>query len=127
MSSMSMLLCSAKHSKCPGEDTIAAGEKAPVSLYGGVNEETLDALRYRQFCYTVLKSSSLVETQTLPPKSAAAEYHSLRMYYHVMRVEMSYSEYESRRLGVAHCGPKMYANTERSACHTTRTTRCHTL
>ena len=52
---------------------IATREKALVSLYVGVKEETLDALRYRQFCYTVLKSSSLVKPQTLPPTSADAE------------------------------------------------------
>ena len=66
------------------EDIIVAGERALVSLYGGAKEEGLDILRYRRFCDKISKCTSLVEPRTLPPTSAAAMYHSLRVYYHVM-------------------------------------------
>ena len=61
-----------------------AGERALVSLYGGAKEEGLDVLRYRRFCDNISKGTSHVEPRTLPPTSAAAMYHSLRVYYHVM-------------------------------------------
>lgn len=66
------------------EDITAAGEKALVSLYGGTKEEGLDSLRYKRFCDKISKSTSSVEPQTLPPTSAAARFHSLRVYYQVM-------------------------------------------
>ena len=66
------------------EDIIVAGERALVSLYGGATEEGLDVLRYRRFCDKISKGTSHVEPRTLPPTSAAAMYHSLRVYYHVM-------------------------------------------
>ena len=52
-------------------------------MYGGANEEGLDVLRYRLFCGKISKGTSHVEPRTQPP-SAAAMYHSLRVYYHVM-------------------------------------------
>ena len=66
------------------EDITAAGEKALVSLYGGTKEEGLDSLRYKWFCDKLSKSTSHVEPQALPPTSAAARFHSLRVYYQVM-------------------------------------------
>ena len=66
------------------EDIIVAGERALVSLYGGATEEGLDVLRYRRFCDKISKGTSYVEPRTLPPTSAAAMYHSLRVYYRVM-------------------------------------------
>ena len=66
------------------EDIIVAGEIALVSLYGGAKEEGLDVLRYRRFCDKISKGTSHVEPLTLPPTSAAAMYHSHRVYYHVM-------------------------------------------
>ena len=66
------------------KEIVAAGEKALVALYGGAKEEGLDSLRYKRFCGKVTKSTSPVEPQTLPPISAAAKYHSLRVYYQMM-------------------------------------------
>ena len=66
------------------EDIIVAGERALVSVYGGAKEEGLDVLRYRQFCDKIYKGTPHVKRRTLPPTSAAAMYHSLRVYYHVM-------------------------------------------
>ena len=66
------------------EDIIVAGERALVSLYGGAKDEGLDVLRYRPFCDKIYKSTSHVDPHTRPPTSAAAMYHSLRVYYHAM-------------------------------------------
>ena len=66
------------------EDITVAGVRGLVSLYGGAKEEGLDVLRYRRFCDKIPKGTSHVELRTLPPTSAAAMYHSLRVYYHVM-------------------------------------------
>ena len=63
---------------------VAAGEKALVSLYGGDKDETLDMLRHRRFCDKVSKTTSPVESQTLPPTSTAAMFHSLRVFYQIM-------------------------------------------
>ena len=65
------------------EAIIFAGEKALVLLYGGSYSEGLCSLRYKQFC-DESKSTSPVDPQSLPPTSAAAKYHSLRVYYQVM-------------------------------------------
>ena len=61
------------------EDVIFAGDKALVLLYGDCYAEGLDSLRYKRFCDKVSKSISPVDPQSLPPTSAAAEYHSLRV------------------------------------------------
>ena len=61
-----------------------AGKRALVSLYGAPKEEGLDVLRYRRFRDNISKGTSHVEPRTLPPTSAAALYHSLQVYYHVM-------------------------------------------
>ena len=66
------------------EDTIVTRERALISLYGGAKEEGLDVLRYRRFSDNISKGTSHVEPLTLPPTSAAAMYHSLRVYYRVM-------------------------------------------
>jgi len=66
------------------KDIIAAGEKALLSLYGNANEEELNRLRYKRFCDKVANSTSYVEPLNLPPTSAAARFHSLRVYYQMM-------------------------------------------
>lgn len=65
------------------KDIINAGEKALVCIYNGKKGEGIDDLRYRRFCEKVAKSSTFVEPKTLPPTSAATEYHSMRVYYQV--------------------------------------------
>ena len=66
------------------EEIIVAGRRVLVSLYGGAKEEGLDVLRYRRFGDKIAKGTSHVEPRTMPLTSAAAMYHSLRVYYHVM-------------------------------------------
>ena len=65
------------------EDIIKAGENALVSLYNGKDQDNLDNLRCQRFTEKVLKSSKVVEPQTLPPTQAAAKFHSLRVYFQV--------------------------------------------
>ncbi|GFS01236.1 La-related protein 7, partial [Elysia marginata] len=59
---------------------IALGEKALISLYGGRAGDTLDMLRYKRFWEKVASSITTVQVRSLPPTSAAAKYHSLRVY-----------------------------------------------
>ena len=66
-------------------DVVAAGENALVCLYNGKPGEGLNSLRYDRFCEKVATSTSHVQPQSLPPTSAAAKYHSLRVYYQVQQ------------------------------------------
>ena len=63
------------------EDIVQSGEVALVLLYGGNEDERLDALRYKRFRENVASSTKYVEARSLPPTSAAAKFHSLRVYY----------------------------------------------
>ena len=65
------------------DDVLEAGEKALLVLYGGDPEKGLDLLRYTRFQEKVARSSKFVEAQALPPTSASAGFHSLRVYYQV--------------------------------------------
>ena len=62
---------------------INSGERALVALYKGNPGDTLDLLRHRNFCTKVASSLVKVEPKSLPPTSASAKYHSLRVYYQV--------------------------------------------
>ena len=65
------------------ETVQSAGEKVLVMMYGGNPSESLDALRYRLFCSKVAVGTTFVQVHTLPPTSAAARFHSLRVYLQV--------------------------------------------
>ena len=62
-----------------------AGEKALVALYSGQRNSSLNELRYRRFQEKVTRSQKYVEANSLPPTSAAAKYHSMRVYYQVQQ------------------------------------------
>ena len=64
-------------------DIVTAGEKALVSLFGGQPSDGLDALRYKRYFEKLATKSSDIQPQNLPPTSAAARYHSLRVYLQV--------------------------------------------
>ena len=64
-------------------DIIAAGEKALVSLYRGRSNESLDSLRYSRFCQKITTGTTFVQPESLPPTTAAASHHSLRVYHQV--------------------------------------------
>ena len=72
------------------EDVIAVGENILVSLYNGKPEDNLDSLRYKKFCEKVTSSSCHIQPQALPPTSAAAKYHSLRVHYQVQQWKKVY-------------------------------------
>ena len=57
--------------------------KALVSLFGGQPSDGLDALRYKRYFEKLATKSSHIQPQNLPPSSAAARYHSLRVYLQV--------------------------------------------
>ena len=67
------------------EDVVVAGEQALVCLYNGKPAERLDSLRYTRFCEKVVTKTSHIQPQTLPPTSAAAKYHSLRVYFQIQQ------------------------------------------
>ena len=67
------------------EGVTAAGEQALVSIYNGKPGKILDTLRYKRFCEKVATNTSHVKPQTLSPISAAAKYHSFRVYFQVQQ------------------------------------------
>ena len=64
---------------------IYAGEKSLVILCNGKPEDDLNVLRLHRFHQRVGKSTSCVHPQVLPPTSAAAKFHSLRVYLQVQQ------------------------------------------
>ena len=65
---------------------IEVGERFLVRLYGGKNNVSLDELRYNLYNKTVArKLSSSFNLATLPPTSAAASQHCLRVYLQVQQ------------------------------------------
>ena len=66
-------------------DIIRVGENALVCLYRGQAGETLDMLRFQLFHQKVSSNTESVQPRTLPPTSAAAQYHSLRVFHQVQQ------------------------------------------
>jgi len=67
-------------------EIVSAGEKALVWLCNGKSGDGLDSLRYKRFCEKVATSTShAVKPESLPPTSAGAKYHSLRVCYQVQQ------------------------------------------
>ena len=60
-----------------------AGEAALVAIYNGKTEDTLNGLRHKRYCDKVATSLALVDPKTLPPTSAAAKYHSKRVFLQI--------------------------------------------
>ena len=65
------------------EAIVKAGEDALVYLYNGSEQDDLNSLRYKRFCEKVKLGSKAVEAKRLPPTSAAARYHSLRVFLQI--------------------------------------------
>ena len=57
-----------------------AGEAAFVVMYNGKKSDTLDGLRYKKYCDKVATSLTQVDPKVLPPTSAAAKFHSRRVF-----------------------------------------------
>ena len=66
-------------------DITAAGEAALVTLYKGCAGDKLDVLRLQRFHQRVSISKTFVDPKVLPPTSAAAKFHSLRVYLQVQQ------------------------------------------
>ena len=64
-------------------EVATAGENTLVVLYGGKQGESLDSLRYRCYYEKVATRGQQIQPQNLPPTSAAARYHSLRVFLQV--------------------------------------------
>ena len=86
------------------KEVIEAGEKALVCLYNGKSGETLDCLRYRRYCQKVATNTSQVQPQNLPPTSAAATYHSLRVYFQVQQWKGVDATMSTEEWGWKSCG-----------------------
>ena len=44
-------------------------------------KKSLDSLRYSRFCLKITTGTAFVQLECLPPTSAAAAYHGLRVYH----------------------------------------------
>ena len=67
------------------QDIIKAREEAIIAMYNG--KDTLDSLKYQTVCKKVLVSNKVLEAKTLPSTSAAAKYHTMRVYCQVLEWE----------------------------------------
>lgn len=65
------------------DDVAAAGERFFVKLYGGKSEDGLDKTRFKTYARIVGKKppNYVLDLASLPPTSAAAREHSLRVYH----------------------------------------------
>ena len=61
----------------------SAGEKALVVMYNGKKTESLNKLRLTKYSEKVTKGEIKVEPRSLPPTSAAAKFHSYRVFLQV--------------------------------------------
>ena len=102
------------------EDIVVLGERTLVSLYGGATEEGLDVSRYMRFCDKISKGTSHVEPRTHPPTSAAAMYHSLRVYYHAYQCRLISLWHQQNRNNVIvarNCATQRGAHVDNMACN----------
>ena len=74
-----------KSQHCDKKTFLDAGERALVCLYGDKPGEFLDALRLQMFHQKVSSNIVSVQPRSLPPNSAAANYHILRVYHQVQQ------------------------------------------
>ena len=62
------------------DEIVQAGENTFKMLLGAKTENELKRIRYQRYIQKVLKKKVAVEARDLPPTSAAARFHSLRVY-----------------------------------------------
>ena len=65
------------------QNVIEAGERALLKIYGLQHCASLDKARILKFKEKTAAARAYVEPQTLPPTSASAKFHSLRVFYQV--------------------------------------------
>ena len=95
----------------PKEDIIKAGEEALVCLFNGAEKDDLNSLRYKRYCDKVKRGSKAVEANNLPPISAAARYHSLRVFFHIQEWKGDVSGLEPSEWGWEEVGGQSLPNT----------------
>ena len=66
------------------EQVCEAGEKALIIMYNGKEEIALDEVRYNIFCEKLVSAKTQIRPEAIPPTSAAAKFHSMRVYCQVM-------------------------------------------
>ena len=54
-----------------------------MAIYNGKNSDSLNMLQYKRYSEKVATSASQVDPKNLPPTSAAAKYHSFRVFLQV--------------------------------------------
>ena len=64
-------------------DVVSAGEKALMALFGGKLGVGLDFLGYQWYFEKLATKTSHILPQNLPPTTAVARFHSLRVYLQV--------------------------------------------
>ena len=72
---------------------------------------TLNSLRYKRYCDKVKKGSKAVEAKNLPPSSAAARYHSLRVFFQIQEWKGDVSGLEPSEWGWEEVGGQLLPNT----------------
>jgi hypothetical protein len=72
-----------KPSEVNKTEIIHCDESALLCLYNDDKKEGLDHLCVSKYTEKVAKSSNIVNPKVLPPISAAAIYHSLRVYFQI--------------------------------------------
>lgn len=65
------------------ESIIKSGESAINALYKGTTDQTLNYLRLAKFSEKTITRTTLVRPKSLPPTSATAKFHCLRVYQQV--------------------------------------------
>ena len=60
-----------------------AGEHALVAIYNGKVGDSLNVLRHKKYCDKVATSLASVDPKGLPPTSAAAKFHSRRVFLQI--------------------------------------------
>ena len=82
------------------DDVIDAREAALVCLCSGKEGDNLDGLRYSKFCDKIATNKVHIRPQTLPPTSAAARYHNMRVYLPRGTAVAGCLQYEGDLLGM---------------------------
>ena len=65
--------------KTISEQITSAGEKALLHLYKGTDDDNMDS--HRMFCQKLASSRFYIKPEVLLPTSAAAKYHSFRVFH----------------------------------------------
>ena len=108
----------------PKEDIIKAVEEALVCLFNGAEKDDLNSFRYKRYCDKVKRSSKAVEAKNFPPTSAAARYHSLRVFFQIQEWKGDVSGLEPSEWGWEEVGGQLLPNTTDLPAAQSKCLRC---